>query len=252
MPSFNALIIGGDTNGLACAGRLAAKGQRVLVLEAGSVPGGAALGLAHSTRGVDPRVMSGMDLARHGLAFHPALSTTLLGPHPLTVQRGAATGPDAATFAALHAKLSDFARVLAPFRALTPPRLSTSGNDWGKLARLGLGIRALGKADVRDFLRMILINIADVADDELTDDRLKGLLAFDATLGAWAGPRSPNTLILLLNHLAIEPDILFQRAAWASLQPPLPQPPAPPGPRSAAINASPGSWSKRTAPQVSC
>jgi phytoene dehydrogenase-like protein len=31
------------------------------------------------------------------------------------------------------------------------------------------------------------------------------LLAFDATLGAWAGPRSPNTLILYLNRLALGP-----------------------------------------------
>ena len=64
---------------------------------------------------------------------------------------------------------------------------------------------------------MILINIADVAEDELTDDRLQGLLAFDATLGAWAGPRSPNTLILLLNHLAIGPDILIPKGGMAEV-----------------------------------
>ena len=138
------------------------------------------------------------------------------------MQRGKTTGPDAAAYAALHAKLSNFARVLAPFRALTPPRLTksrltTSGNDLGKLARYGLGIRALGRADFRDFLRMILINIADVAEDELTEDRLKGFLSFDATLGAWAGPRSPNTLILLLNHLAIGPDILLPKGGMGAV-----------------------------------
>ena len=138
------------------------------------------------------------------------------------MQRGKTTGPDAAAYAALHAKLSNFARVLAPFRALTPPRLTksrltTSGNDLGKLARYGLGIRALGRADFRDFLRMILINIADVAEDELTEDRLKGFLRFDATLGAWAGPRSPNTLILLLNHLAIGPDILLPKGGMGAV-----------------------------------
>ena len=138
------------------------------------------------------------------------------------MQRGKTTGPDAAAYAALHAKLSNFARVLAPFRALTPPRLTksrltTSGNDLGKLARYGLGIRALGRADFRDFLRMILINVADVAEDELTEDRLKGLLSFDATLGAWVGPRSPNTLILLLNHLAIGPDILLPKGGMGAV-----------------------------------
>lgn len=216
MPSCDALIIGGGTNGLAAATRLALKGRRVTLLESGPTLGGA-LALSHTMRDMDARVMSGMDLARHGLNFHPALQTTLLGGPPLTVQRGKTTGPDAAAFAALHAKLTAFARVLAPFRALTPPRLTTKGNEWGKLARLGFGIRTLGQQDFREFLRMILINIADTAEDELSDDRLKGLLAFDATLGAWAGPRSPNTLILLLNQLATGADIQIPQGGMAQI-----------------------------------
>jgi phytoene dehydrogenase-like protein len=213
MPSCDVLIIGGGTNGLACAAALAAKGRRVVVLEAAAtVGGGAAMhdfapgyttpSLAHSLRGLDARVAAGMQLERHGLALHPALPTTLLGSG-LTVQRGRTQGPDASAFAALHDKLTHFARVLAPFRALTPPRLTSHGNEWGRLARLGLGVRALGQADFRELLRMVLINVADVAEDELTDPHLQGLLAFDATLGAWAGPRSPNTLILLLNQMAV-------------------------------------------------
>ena len=222
MPSCDVIVIGAGTNGLAAATHLASKGRRVLLLDSADSPGGAALGLAHSTRGLDPRVMAAMDLERHGLSFHPALPTTILGPAPLTVKRAATSGPDKAAYAALHAKLSAFARVLAPFRALTPPRLTpprltTTGNDWFRLARLGLGIRALGKSDFREFLRMILINVADVAEDELSDDRLRGLLSFDATLGAWAGPRSPNTLILLLNQLAIGPDILLPKGGMGQL-----------------------------------
>ncbi|HUF87633.1 MAG TPA: NAD(P)/FAD-dependent oxidoreductase [Thermohalobaculum sp.] len=228
MPSFDAIVIGGGTNGLACAARLAMKGCRVTLLEAGEVAGGGAgmrefapgyfaPSLAHTTRGVDARVMAGMGLDRHGPEFHPALPTTVLGADPLSVLRGKTTGPDAEAFATLMTKLGEFARVLAPFRGLTPPRLTSAGNEWGKLARLGLGIRALGKADFREFLRMILINVADVAEDELTDDRLKGLLAFDATLGAWLGPRSPNSLILLLNQLAIGPDTLLPMGGMGAL-----------------------------------
>ena len=56
----------------------------------------------------------------------------------MTVKRARTSGPDKAAFAALHAKLSDFARVLAPFRALTPPRLTTKGNEWGSSPGLAL------------------------------------------------------------------------------------------------------------------
>ena len=229
MPSCDVIVIGGGVNGLACAARMAGKGRRVILLEAGTAPGGGAgtvdvapgyhaPALAHTTQGLDPRVMAGLDLARHGLAFQ-SLSTTALsadGNH-LTVRGGKATGPDAAAFAALHHKLSDFARVLAPFRSLTPPHLTNRGNEWGKLARHAIGIRALGRADFREFLRMILINIHDVVQDDLTDDRLRGLLAFDATLGSWLGPRSPNSLILYLNRLAMGVDPLLPKGGMGAL-----------------------------------
>ncbi len=38
-------------------------------------------------------------------------------------------------------------------------------------------LRRLGKDDMRDFLRVLLTNVADFADDELSDQRLKALLA---------------------------------------------------------------------------
>jgi phytoene dehydrogenase-like protein len=230
MPSCDAIVIGGGVNGLACAARLAATGRRVVLFEGqGRLGGGAgetepapgyrAPALAHTTQGLDPRLLAGLGLDRHGLAFHPALATTALDPAGAhrTVRGGTASGPDAAAFAALHRKLSGFAQALAPFRALTPPRLAARGNDWGPLARAGLGLRRMGGAEFREFLRMILINIHDVVQDDLTDDRLRGLIAFDATLGSWLGPRSPNSLILYLNRLSMGSDPLLPKGGMAAL-----------------------------------
>ena len=215
----DALIIGGGSNGMACAFRLASAGHKVTLLEAGKAPGGGAAlsefapdykvpALAHLTPRLDPRMAAAMDLARHGLTYAATdLTTTALsatGDHR-RVHGLQTDGPDAAQWATLIQRLTRYADALAPFRQMTPPRLAGKGNEWGKLARLAFGLRSMGKPAFRDFLRVILTNAADVAEDELSDDLLRGLFAFDATLGAWAGPRSPNTLILMLNRLSLGP-----------------------------------------------
>ncbi len=211
------IVIGAGPNGLACAHRLASKGRKVTLIEAESQPGGGARALpdlapgltpslAHLVWQLDPRVEAAMDLARHGLAWEATdIPTTVIGRDGNLVIRGALTdGPDAAAWKALHQRLMSFAAALEPFRRMAPPRLQAAGNSWGKLAKNLLGIRALGTKDFRELLRVILINAHDVAQDELSDPRLRAALCFDAVLGAWAGPRSPNTLILLLDRLAGE------------------------------------------------
>ncbi len=225
MPSFDVLIIGAGPNGLAAAHRLQSAGRKVLLLDAG-VPGGGAAAcvplaegfapqpLAHLSLNLDPRVAHGMELARHGLRWAaPDLATTALsptgghlrldGPAGAALQ-GAVSEADRAAWAALRARLMRFAAVLTPLRQMPPPpRLARgAGNPMLKLAMVGLKARMMGKAEFRELLRMFLTNVHDALNDELTDPLLKGALAFDATLGTWLAPRSPNSLLLWLDRLS--------------------------------------------------
>lgn len=226
-PSCDALVIGAGPNGLAAAFRLKTAKRSVTVVErAASVGGGAAalhpfhpdcppVPLAHLAGQIDPRVAAGMDLARHGLSFLTAdLATTVLdgdgrhlrldGPAGATLS-GPIDEADRAAWTALRARLVAFAELLAPFKAMAPPRLARNGgNDWRGLARIAWSARALGRAELRELLRLALTNVYDALDDEIADPKLKGVMAFDATLGTFLGPRSPNTLLLLLNRLSGE------------------------------------------------
>jgi phytoene dehydrogenase-like protein len=75
----------------------------------------------------------------------------------------------------------------------------------------------MGAAEFREFLRVALINVADLLEDDLTDDRLMGLCAFDATLGAWLGPRSPNSLLVWLNRIAAGDALCYPAGGLAAV-----------------------------------
>jgi phytoene dehydrogenase-like protein len=221
MPSCDAIVIGGGTNGLACAFRLQKSGRKVLVLESHGEVGGAAtargakipLPLAHLVNKLDQRVENSMALESHGLRWldsnMPTTALSQTGNH-LTLTdvagaelSGAVTADEQVAWKHLRERLMRFAILLAPFKGMSPPRLAKHGNNnWLKLSQTGVRLRMMGKAEMREFMRLLLINVHDVLEDELTHPLLKGVIAFDATLGSWLGPRSPNSLILLLDRLA--------------------------------------------------
>jgi phytoene dehydrogenase-like protein len=226
MTSFDAIVIGGGHNGLVAAALLAKSGWNVVVTEAAEDIGGAARtenfapgfrvsSVAHILNRLHPEMVKALDLQRHGLETvsgggAPSTAITKDGA-PLTM-RGAygqaldgATAEQAAAWAGLRALLFRQAEILKPFLSKKPPVPGDmSLSEMSGLGMAALSLKRLGKEDMRDFLRMFLMNVTDVLDENIEDERLRGLLAFDAVLGSHLGPRSPTSLLGLYWRLAGE------------------------------------------------
>ena len=208
------IVVGGGHNGLVCATYLAKDGRSVLVVEANDCLGGASAtsefadqfsvsSCAHWLFQLNPDIASAMGLNNQGMQLAARdLSTIALaedGNH-LTIngnnlEGGDISEEDRQAFVAFNKKILKFCQLLAgAFNRRAPKLVEGNLTDRLTLAKLGLGMKMLGKEDMSDLMRLALINIYDVMEENFDNELLKGAISLDSLLGSHMGPRSPNTV----------------------------------------------------------
>jgi phytoene dehydrogenase-like protein len=223
------IIIGGGHNGLVTAFYLAKAGLKPLVLERAVQPGGAAITdefhpgfrcstLAHSTGPVRSDIVRDMQLEKHGLRLiTPSVSVTALSPGGRALslyhdgQRsgdeiGKFSPKDATRYREFEDSLVRISRVIAEVLALTPPRIDDpgAGELWSWL-KTGRSIRALGTKDMYRLLRWGPMPAADLVAEYFETELLRATIAARGIFGAFLGPWSAGSSLVLLLRAAADP-----------------------------------------------
>lgn len=221
--SYDAIIIGGGHNGLVCGTYLAKAGLKTLVLERRHVIGGAAVTeeFVPGFRGsifsyvmslLHPRVIADLELRKFGLEVLPAndLFCPLHGDDYIVfsddMRRTQAefarfSGHDAGIYPAFDAYIQEAAAIVRKLLFETP--IDPTRRDWRSFkegAALLWRHRKIGARFYR-IVDLLTQSAYDYLSGWFESDIIKAVLAYYASIGTFAGPKSPGSAYVIMHHI---------------------------------------------------
>jgi phytoene dehydrogenase-like protein len=220
--AYDAIIVGGGHNGLVCGTYLAKAGLRTLVLERRHVIGGAAVseeivpGFTFSvfsyTMGLlHPKIIRELELRNFGLEVLPASDLfcplyddyILFSDDPKKTQAEFArfSRHDAEAYPAFNDYLQESARIIRQLLLETP--VDPTRRDWRSFretARFLWRYRKIGRGFYR-VIDLLSMSAYDYLSRWFESDVIKAVLAYYASIGTFAGPRSPGSAYVIMHHL---------------------------------------------------
>jgi phytoene dehydrogenase-like protein len=251
--TYDVIVVGGGHNGLVCATYLAKDGRKVLVVEANDALGGASAtsqfadqfsvsSCAHWLFQLNPDIARAMGLSAQGMELAARdLSTIALaedGNHLCingdNLEGANISQQDRKAFVAFNKQMLKFCKLLAgAFNRRAPKLVEGNLTDRLTLAKLGLGMKMLGKEDMSDLMRLALINIYDVMEENFDNQLLKVPLVWTlywAPIWARAHPTQCMAICIVAWAISLATKALrWSKAAWVRWLRPWPMQLAPEG-----------------------
>lgn len=234
--AYDAIIIGGGHNGLVTACYLAKAKWKVLVLERRPLVGGCAVteetfpGFKVSTAAYvnslfSPEITRDLRLKEYGFdmvernpsSFTPFLDgrSLMLGPDKGMNLREISkfSTKDAEAYPKYEAMLERVATVVEPTLKMTPPNVLSPGlgGAW-RMLQLARSFQKLGSG-LGEAIEVLTGAARPILDRWFESEELKGTLATDAIIGAFAAPSMPGTAYVLFHHVMGETN--GKRGVWA-------------------------------------